>query len=60
MLGPFASQVQARIEFLRSLQDRHDEYEEQFNDELKALRAKYEALYSARPSLIPCRKKAPA
>ena len=49
-------QVQARIEFLRELQDKHDEYEEQFNEELKALRAKYETLYSARSLPSPCRR----
>lgn len=37
--------LQARINFLRELQDKHDEYETAYQSELKALQAKYNALY---------------
>ena len=36
-----------RIEYLRSLQEKHDDLEEEYNTELKALEAKYNALYGA-------------
>lgn len=39
--------VRDRIEYLRSLQDKHDDLEEEYNTELKALEAKYNALYGA-------------
>lgn len=38
-------QVQARIQALRDLQDTHDEHETEYQKELKALQAKYDALY---------------
>lgn len=40
-------QMRARIEFLRELQDKHDDLAEEYSKELKALREKYEALYGA-------------
>lgn len=39
--------VRGRIEYLRSLQEKHDDLEEEYNTELRALEAKYEALYGA-------------
>ncbi|KAK9918886.1 hypothetical protein WJX75_007835 [Coccomyxa subellipsoidea] len=39
-------QVQARIQALRDLQDTHDEHETEYQKELKALQAKYDALYA--------------
>ena len=38
-------QMRARIEFLRELQDKHDDLADEYSKELKALREKYEALY---------------
>ena len=40
-------QMRARIEFLRELQDKHDDVAEDYSKELKALREKYEGLYGA-------------
>ena len=40
-------QMRARIEFLRELQDKHDDLADEYSKELKALREKYEALYGA-------------
>ena len=37
--------MRARIAFLESLQDKHDELEEKFDEEMLALEKKYEALY---------------
>ncbi len=37
--------VQARIEFLRDLQQQHDDFEEQFLKERAELEAKYRKLY---------------
>lgn len=42
-------QVRARIEFLRELQEKHDDLFDDFNKEMKALREKYEALYGMLP-----------
>lgn len=39
--------VRDRIEYLRTLQEEHDELEDKYNEELRALEAKYEALYGA-------------
>ena len=38
-------QMRARIEFLRELQDKHDDLALDYNKELRALREKYEGLY---------------
>ncbi|KAK9842272.1 hypothetical protein WJX81_003991 [Elliptochloris bilobata] len=38
--------VRDRIDFLRSLQEKRDDLEEEYNAELRALEAKYEALYT--------------
>ena len=48
--------VRGRIEYLRSLQEKHDDLEEEYNTELRALEAKYEALYGAlrRRRLLRC------
>ena len=55
------AQVQARVQHLRDLQDKHDAAEEQYHKELKALQAKYTALYGARPSgFAPGFKRVPA
>jgi nucleosome assembly protein 1-like 1 len=45
-LDTLPPKVKARIEFLRDLQKKHDDLEEDFNKELDALNAKYQALYS--------------
>ena len=42
-------QMRARIEFLRELQDKHDEFFEDYQKELKALREKYETKYGRLP-----------
>lgn len=47
------AQVQARIQHLRELQDKHDDYEGAYHKELKALQAKFAALYGARMQ-FPC------
>ena len=41
--------VRGRIDYLRSLQEKHDDLEEEYNTELRALEAKYDALYG-----VPC------
>ena len=48
-------QMRARIEFLRELQDKHDDFFEEYQKELKALREKYEAKYGGLPhrALLP-------
>ena len=53
------AQVQARIQHLRELQDKHDEYEGAYHKELRALQAKFAALYGARmraPTPIPSKQ----
>ncbi len=45
-------QMRARIEFLRELQDKHDDFFEEYQKELKALREKYEAKYGRLPHRI--------
>ena len=42
-------QMRARIEFLRELQDKHDDFFEEYQKELKVLREKYEAKYGRLP-----------
>ena len=44
-------QVQARIQHLRELQEKHDEYEGAYRKELKALQAKFATLYGVRIDL---------
>ena len=39
------AKIQGRIEYLRQLQDQHSEVEDQFQQELAALRARYQSLY---------------
>ena len=39
------TKIQGRIEYLRQLQDKHSDLEEKFQDELAALKAKYQTLY---------------
>ena len=48
-LEPLPAQTRARIEFLRELQDKHDDFNEEYQKELKALREKYEAKYGRLP-----------
>ena len=45
--------MKARISYLETLQDQHDELEEKFDDELKALEKKFEALYGTRRAAAP-------
>ena len=47
-------QMRARIEFLRELQDKHDDLADEYSKELKALREKYEALYGAPSCALSC------
>ena len=44
-------QMRARIEFLRELQDKHDDFFGEYQKELKALREKYEAKYGRLPHM---------
>ena len=44
-------QMRARIEFLRELQDKHDDLFDDYNKELKTLREKFEALYGGQHSI---------
>ncbi len=44
--------MKARIEFLRDLQKKYDDREEDFNKELEALNAKYQALYGESLSIV--------
>lgn len=46
-------QMRARIEFLRELQDKHDDLFDDYNKELKTLREKFEALYGGQHSIHP-------
>lgn len=41
-------QVQARIQALRDLQEKHDDAETEYQKELKALQEKYNAIYGRR------------
>ena len=45
-------QMRARIEFLRELQDKHDDLADEYSKELKTLREKYEALYGAASCIL--------
>ena len=45
-------QMRARIEFLRELQDKHDDFFEEYQKELKAIREKYEAKYGRLPHRV--------
>jgi len=52
--------VRDRIEYLRTLQEKHDDLEDKYNEELRALEAKYEALYGALRATLPAHMTAPA
>ena len=39
------TKIQGRIEYLRQLQDKHSDIEEQFQEELAALKAKFLTLF---------------
>jgi hypothetical protein len=45
--------VRARIAHLETLQEKHDELEDAFEEEQKALIAKYKAMYGERPGRAP-------
>jgi hypothetical protein len=52
--------VRDRIEYLRTLQEKHDDLEDKYNEELRALEAKYEALYGALRATSSAHMTAPA
>mmetsp|Transcript_10203 Transcript_10203/g.30717 ORF Transcript_10203/g.30717 Transcript_10203/m.30717 type:complete len:389 (-) Transcript_10203:677-1843(-) len=56
--------MRARIAYLESLQDKHDELEEKFDEEMEALEKKYQALYAPlqaeRAEIVKGEKEAPA
>ncbi len=52
--------VRDRIEYLRTLQEKHDDLEDKYNEELRALEAKYEALYGALRASLSAHVTAPA
>lgn len=53
-------QMRARIEFLRELQDKHDDLYDEYNKELLELRKKYEALYGEHADHLHCTEPHPA
>jgi len=49
-------QVQARIQALRKLQEKHDDAETEYQKELKALQDKYNAIYGVRCAIYEIEK----
>ena len=49
LIQELPTKVQGRIEYLRQLQDKHSDLEEQFQQELAALKAKFYGLYGKEP-----------
>lgn len=48
------AQVRRRIRYLEELQDKHDELEDQFEEEMRAVEKKYRALYGERLAESKC------